>query len=208
MTKSKKSNLIKYGIEVTKPHSQEMYDHNDMVATEMKTNILDKWDRLIKGIDKDMDWTSIEDDTIIASANGEAIIKLQKLVCFSGYGDGYTVGAVDEEFRNELDMMQNYAIHQEYSYGCFEGLLPRTKFMMLGHGGEKFDYHSARPYILSPACYESIPEVPKSDDQANEDVICRTNLLEELDKLADNQDAEITPIPDSLDIIKKYHNNK
>ena len=163
MTSSKKPNQFKYGIEITKPHSQEMYDHNDMGAAEMKTNILDKWNKLIKGIDKNMPWTSVEDDTIIASANGEAIIKLQKLVCFSGYGDGYTVGDVDEEFMNELEMMQNYAIHQEYSHGVFTGLLPRTKFMMLGHDGEKFDYHSmdhrgvGGDKILSPACYNSIP---------------------------------------------------
>ena len=54
MARAKKPNEVKYGIEITKPHSQEMYDHNDMVSAEMKANILDKWDRLIKGIDKNI----------------------------------------------------------------------------------------------------------------------------------------------------------
>ena len=60
MPRTKKAPVYQYGIEITKSHSHEMYDHNDMVAEEMKTNILDKWNRLIKGTDKDMDWTSIE----------------------------------------------------------------------------------------------------------------------------------------------------
>ena len=170
MARAKKPAEVKYGIEITKPHSQEMYDHNDMVSVEMKANILDKWNRLIKGIDKDMDWTSIEDNTIIASANGEAVIKLQKLVCFSGYGDGYTVGDVDTEFRTELETMPNYMVHQEYSYGCFEGLLPRTKFMMIGHGWSKHDYHmKGAENNTSPACYESIPCSKELDmEMANE----------------------------------------
>ena len=40
MPKVKKSPEIKYGIEITKPHSKEMYDHNDMVSSLMKKNIL------------------------------------------------------------------------------------------------------------------------------------------------------------------------
>ena len=39
----KKKNEIKYGIEITKPFSKDMYSHNDMVAKEMKFNIKDAW---------------------------------------------------------------------------------------------------------------------------------------------------------------------
>ena len=169
MPRSKKPNEIKYGIEITKPHSQEMYDHNDMVATEMKTNILNKWNELLKEFKDNMlyDWCYIRED--------HDIVKLQKLVCFSGYGSGYTTEDVDGEFKKELDMMQNYALHQEYSYGVFTGLLPRTKFMMVGHGWSKLDYHSIEhrgvggDKILSPACYDSIPCSKKLDEEwANE----------------------------------------
>mgnify|MGYP001289957860 CR=1 FL=1 len=34
--KTKKSNPIHFGIEVTKPHSKEMYAHNDKVAKILK----------------------------------------------------------------------------------------------------------------------------------------------------------------------------
>jgi len=131
--RKKKEPTFAYGIEITKPHSKEMYDHNDMVAEEMKTNILNKWEALISNIDKDLEWEDVFSDN-------SSIVKLQKLVCFSGYGSGYTVGDVDKEFRRELDMMQNYSIHEEYSYGSFERLLPRTKYMMVGFDWAKHDY--------------------------------------------------------------------
>ena len=161
MARSKKSNEIKYGIEITKPHSQEMYDHNDMVSAEMKQNIHAKWCELIailKDDDKwimDRDW---DENDLKSDYNCPEIVELQRLVCFSGYGEGYSVQDVEKEFFNELEMMQNYAIHENYSYGCFHGLLPRTKFMMVGHGWEKHDYHvKGADKTLSPACYESIP---------------------------------------------------
>ena len=37
---TKKTPTFRYGIEITKPHSKEMYDHNDKVASDMKRNIL------------------------------------------------------------------------------------------------------------------------------------------------------------------------
>ena len=141
-----------------------MYDHNDMVSAEMKQNIHAKWSELIKPFKDEMydDWSSISD--------GADIVKLQKLVCFSGYGSGYTIEDVEKEFKRELDMMQNYSIHEEYSYGCFSGLLPRTKFMMIGHSSEKFDYHvKGADKNISPACYESIPCSKELDmEMANE----------------------------------------
>ena len=130
--RKKKEPTFAYGIEITKPFSKEMYDHNDMVAKEMKENILKQWNALIHGIDMDIDWEDFGDN--------ESVVKLQKLVCYSGYGSGYTLGDVNDEFKNELDMMQNWQLHEEYSYGCFERLLPRTKYMMIGFDWCKHDY--------------------------------------------------------------------
>ena len=133
MRKAKKSPKVQYGIEITKPWSKDMYEHNEKVSEEMKQNIHAKWCALIYEIDKDLDWSEIEEDT--------SIVKLQKGVCFSGYGDGYTVGDVEEEFFNELENMANWQLHETYSYLAFEGMLPRTSFMLVGFEWEKFDYH-------------------------------------------------------------------
>jgi len=133
MRKSKKSPKVQYGIEITKPWSREMYDHNDIVSEEMKKNIIKKWDTIIKRLDIDSDWSLLSDDS--------EIVKLQKGICWSGYGDGYTIGDVDTEFRNELENMPNYQLHESYSYLAFEKMLPRTSFMLIGFEWEKFDYH-------------------------------------------------------------------
>ena len=39
MPKIKKKPEFKYGIEITKPHSKEMNNHNDTVSEMMKSNI-------------------------------------------------------------------------------------------------------------------------------------------------------------------------
>tara|TARA_Y100001937_G_scaffold40349_1_gene57282 strand:+ start:790 stop:1269 length:480 start_codon:yes stop_codon:yes gene_type:complete len=130
--RKKKEPTFAYGIEITKPFSKEMYDHNDMVAKEMRLNIFKQWNALIHGIDLDTDWEDFGDD--------ESVVKLQKLVCYSGYGSGYTLRMVNDEFCNELNNMANWQLHEEYSYGCFERLLPRTKYMMIGFDWCKHDY--------------------------------------------------------------------
>ena len=137
----------KYGIEITKPWSKEMYDHNEKVAEEMKANLMHHWKLLIAGCinhDKffmdrryimDRDWD--EDDL---KSECPELVKLQKGVCYSGYGGGYSIQDVQDEFINELNNMQNYQLHEEYSYLSFEGLVRRTKHMMIGFKWEKHDY--------------------------------------------------------------------
>jgi len=163
MRKAKKSPEIKYGIEVTKPHSKEMYDHNEMVAEEMKDAILTRWIFLITKLEDDdrylmdRDWN--EDDL---KAECPDIVKLQKGVCFSGYGDGYTIQMVNDEFKKELDTMANWQLHEEYSYMCFKGLVRRTRFMMLGFEWSKHDYSFCTDIDLSPASPEVAVEQTKN----------------------------------------------
>ena len=138
--RNKKTNPIHFGIEVTKPHSKDMYNHNDKVAKELKSNILKAWDsaldELFNGYSKqtymESDWNFIKEDT--------KLVKLQKCICYSGYGDGYTIGDVHTEFCDEVDMMANWQLHEVYAYACFEGLVPKTKQGMVGFDWEKMNY--------------------------------------------------------------------
>jgi len=151
MRKAKKSPKVQYGIEITKPWSKEMYDHNDIVSEEMKKNIIKKWDTIIKRLDTDSDWGLLSDDS--------EIVKLQKGICWSGYGDGYTIGDVDREFRYELENMPNYQLHESYSYLAFEGMLPRTSFMLIGFDWEKFDYHIiGSQEMISPVVTDAVAD--------------------------------------------------
>jgi len=126
----KKKNEIKYGIEITKPHSKDMYSHNDMVAKEMKFNIRDAWANEVIKFNATDEWPT----------EGK-IVDIQKGVCAVGYGEGYTIEEVQKDFLQELDNMANWQLHEEYSYMSFKnGLVPRTRFMMVGFDWQKHDY--------------------------------------------------------------------
>ena len=135
MPKLKKSPIFKYGIEITKPFSKAIYAHNDGVANEMRANIIEKWEKLIEelgAINMETPWNLI--------AKYTDLVKLQEGICSTGFGDGYTLEMVDKEFRNELETMANWQLHENYSYLCFEGLVERTTLMMVGFDWEKCDY--------------------------------------------------------------------
>ena len=151
MSKTKKSPEIKYGIEITKPWSKEMYDHNDKVASEMKANLMHHWNLLVDRLLKNSDYYSLDTEWNERLINDDCpeLVKLQRGVCYSGFGDGYTVQDVQDEFINELNTMQNYQLHEEYSYLSFEGLVRRTKYMMVGFGWSKHDYANVVMYPKS-----------------------------------------------------------
>ena len=48
----KKSPKIKYGIEITKPWSKEMYNHNNEVADEVRDEVWEKWAKAYKESEK------------------------------------------------------------------------------------------------------------------------------------------------------------
>ncbi len=159
MKKAKKSPEIKYGIEITKPWNSEMYDHNEKVASEMKDNLMHRWNLLIAKLEEDdrylMDRDWDEDDI---KAECPELIKLQRGVCYSGFGDGYSVQGVCDEFKRELDTMQNYQLHEEYSYLSFKGIVRRTRFMMVGYEWEKHDYSFCTDIDLSPVATDVVAD--------------------------------------------------
>ena len=151
MSKAKKSPEIKYGIEITKPFSREMYEHNDKVASEMKANIMHHWNLLVDRLLKNSDYYSLDTEWNERLINDDCpeLIKLQRGVCYSGFGGGYTIQDVCNEFSQELGDMQNWQLHQEYSYLSFEGLVRRTKYMMVGFEWSKHDYANVVMYPKS-----------------------------------------------------------
>jgi hypothetical protein len=140
----KKKPEIKYGIKIVKPWSSEMYDHNDVVSEEMKMNILDAWKKELSKITGGVNNVDIklEDwDEDMLNHHAPILVKLQRGIMYSGYGDGYSIQDVNDEFERELEDMPNFQLHESYSYLAFEGLLDRTSFMLVGYEWQKFDYH-------------------------------------------------------------------
>ena len=119
MLKDKKT---KYGVVITKPHSNEMYDHNDKVSEMMKKNILDAWMKTVEaqmissdlGIDED--WERIDESS--------KIVKLQRSIGYAGYGSGFTLGYVNDEVINQISQLPNYQLDEDYDDMVTKGLVP------------------------------------------------------------------------------------
>jgi len=111
-----------------------MYDHNDQVAKDMRVNIeyeiRDAHRRATGKVAAEGGMDKGESD-------------LRNIVqSFTGYefGDGYDLDDVMNEGIKTLNDAANWMLHEEYSYLCFKGIVPRVSKMMIGFDWEKHDY--------------------------------------------------------------------
>jgi hypothetical protein len=111
----KKEAKVEYGIQIVKPWSVAMYDHNEQVADEVKDRVLEIWEDAMILAQEFFD-SQLEDDQIDSrfvdsdwdNAN-EAMINIQKAVTCYGFGDGYTIEEVDIDVKNTIE---NAALYQ------------------------------------------------------------------------------------------------
>ena len=132
--RTKKTPKIQYGIEITKPHSKEMYAHNNAIALEMKRNILSEIH---------LAYSQAMGDIAANGGSDAGEKRLRKIVeCIAGYhyGEGYELDDIKDQGINSLADMENWSLHEEYSYLCFDSIVPRTSKMMIGFDWEKHDY--------------------------------------------------------------------
>jgi len=124
MSRTKKAPTYQFGIEITKPHSQEMYDHNNAIASEMVRNIMSA---IHIAYSQEM---GTEESTDKDIGNLHKIVK-----CFTGYsfGDEYDFDGMKNEAINTLANVENWTLHEEYSWLCSVGLVPKLKQGMVGH---------------------------------------------------------------------------
>lgn len=111
----KKPLNTKYGIQITKPWSNEMYDHNDKVADLMKIEIL------------------IQLKNAKESDDEELLRKVSSIVCPTGYGSGYEFEDIYNETLRELENVQNFWLNEEYPYGVSKGIVPEVKLEFIGY---------------------------------------------------------------------------
>ena len=121
----KKAKEIKYGIEITKPWSKEMYDHNEKVGEDVKTQILKKWNEAMEQAELEYNENTCE---IEAEEKGyeiepflereytdvqtEELRNIQKDVTLYGFGMGYSMKNIDEEVQNELECAASYRLKE------------------------------------------------------------------------------------------------
>jgi hypothetical protein len=112
-----KEKIIKIvdGITITKPWNTAMYEYNDIIANEMKANIIDA----------------------IAMAYKAGDIKLvneiQKYICSYGMGAMYSIDDVYREAVDELDRVQNFWLNDIYPDMVKDGIVKGTTKGFVGY---------------------------------------------------------------------------
>lgn len=106
----KKSPKIEYGIEIVKPWSKEMYNHNDKVADEVRGIIEQQWRDAYAEAEKDFEENLEEDQEGMLFSespwenSNQTMMDIQKAVTVVGYGSGYDVKDVDCDVIDELEV--------------------------------------------------------------------------------------------------------
>ena len=98
----KREKKVEFGIEITKPWSREMYDHNDAVAEVVRFEVKELLDAALCNFLEDFDLT--EDALALPwdEASGD-LVGIQTAVTCYGFGSGYTVERVLDIVEQELE---------------------------------------------------------------------------------------------------------
>jgi hypothetical protein len=109
------SDVLNKDIQITKPWSKEMYDHNDKVADIMKKEI-----KFQINLAEELD----DFDT------------LNELMVLCGgikYGDSYTLGELWEDCLTEVERVENYWLNEEWDYAVEKGYVKKINEKFLGY---------------------------------------------------------------------------
>jgi len=114
-----------FGITVTRPWSQEMYNHNDDVAATMKNNIFEALTEIYDTFEINTEGTLTGDE--------DSLRELSKFICYYGFGDGYDTTDIYERTCEELERMQNYQLHEQYSNMVKAGFVRPEEIGFVGY---------------------------------------------------------------------------
>jgi hypothetical protein len=96
----KKAKRVEFGIEIVKPWSKAMYDHNDVVAEAVKVKVSEMWISACSKIESEDEEFASNTDWLYASTT--EMIKIQKAITCYGFGSGYDVAEVSRRVEQEL----------------------------------------------------------------------------------------------------------
>jgi len=107
----KKAKEVKYGIEITKPWSKEMYAHNEAVADVVRFEVKELLDAAVCSFSEDFDCidNALELEWDEAS---EDLVAIQTAVTCYGFGCGYTIEEVIDRVEEELEMAPLYRLNE------------------------------------------------------------------------------------------------
>jgi hypothetical protein len=98
----KKEAKVEYGIQIVKPWSKAMYDHNDAVAEEVRDIVKGMWNKAMAEFQEDMGESFMSDVEWHANAY-DSLRDIQTAVTACAFGYGYDVAAVEEIVLQDLE---------------------------------------------------------------------------------------------------------
>jgi len=103
----KKEKKVEFGIEITKPWSKEMYEHNDRVAEAVKVKVFEMWTDAC-----DMDVEMFGSDSEWLDYALPEMIKIEQAVLCYGIGYGYSVADVAKRIEEEIEDAPYYRLKE------------------------------------------------------------------------------------------------
>ena len=106
----KKAPKIEYGIEIVKPWSKEMYDHNEIIADAVRILVTQQWENALNRFEEanpeydmdDLEWYQATDE----------MVAIQKAVTGYGFGHGFSVDEVCQEVERDLEDAPFYRLKE------------------------------------------------------------------------------------------------
>ena len=111
-----KKKLIKtqYGIQITKPWNQSMYDWNDKIGKLIKIDLYQKLKEFYESND-------VDGMNRIASSFG------------ASYGDGYDDDSIYDSIFKDLQNLENYQLNEELEWLIRDNLVNKPKYGFVGY---------------------------------------------------------------------------
>lgn len=113
---AKKQPKFEYGIEITKPWSIEMYNHNEELGEKLRIELMETLDRIVKYKDE-----------------GE-LRKFSKAICYSSFGEGYSVDGIIKETQEDIETIPNFQLNEDFDYLEEHGYIKKQPKRFIGYG--------------------------------------------------------------------------
>jgi len=113
---AKKEPKFEYGIEITKPWSIEMYNHNETLGEKLRIELMETLDKIVKYQDE-----------------GE-LRKFSKAICIHSFGEGYSVDDIIKETQEDIETIPNFQLNEDFDYLEEQGYIKKQPKRFIGYG--------------------------------------------------------------------------
>ena len=106
----KKEIKTQYGIQIVKPWSKEMYDHNEMVAEAVRILVTQRWENELNAFEETLG--EFAEDVEWISEAPKSLKDIQRAITCYGFGYGYDVERVSRIVEQELEDAPLYRLNE------------------------------------------------------------------------------------------------